>query len=114
MKQHEQDRDLAAWLASYEVADIAPAACDALMKRIIANAAACPRSKRFTLALREWRIGWRQDAVAFAAVAAAGFWIGSLSVGLTETSSIAATAANDSTYLTQVVFGPASWREVNL
>jgi len=105
-QQHKTDDDgLADWLAAYRVAD----ANVALLDRIVAVAASTPQRLK-------WGFGsWWEEAATLAALALLGFWIGNASLPpLAKNTAMRPAYSAGAVYLDKIIFGPKSWREVNL
>ncbi|MDR3424571.1 MAG: hypothetical protein P4M13_05770 [Alphaproteobacteria bacterium] len=110
--RQEQDCEMAQRLADYRVAD----ADEALLDRIVAAACATPQNPPRSFSLRIWVQSWTADAAALVAVALLGFWIGTHSFPAATTKTAAAREASSvgENYFDRIIFGPQSWKEINL
>jgi hypothetical protein len=126
--RQKQDHDLDVWLANYRIARIGEPSHRMLLDKIVAAARVLPQlrpqvfNRQTLMSHLEAFISYRQawglipNAAALAAVALVGFWVG---IGSTKTPISIQTAVQQATstnadYFDQIVFGPKSWREVNL
>lgn len=114
-----EDRKLEETLAAYRVEDARPA----LHAKIMRAAAATPQQPAPWTAVLLDRLAslpwWQKEAAAFALVALLGFWIGSLAPGYSmaqtqQTYVSSENGASDSTSLGKIIFGPTSFKEVNI
>ena len=105
---NERDPDLKNWLDSYQVAD----SDSELLSHILALASATPQERAGFFAPSFRARAYMANAAAFALVAMLGFWIGAATP--TASTATVQSAPTNASYVSEMIFGAHSLKEVIL